>query len=176
MFHSTQTSNARQNYHLQRAVVRKMLWYESQIAELFSSDKCWKVFLCLWKLNVKMTTLLQIRKQWIFFFRTRGKAPDYWLTVCELHILNQVSQVWSPQETVNPRLLFLYLCNKSKFLLKFINWAFVYACWDVFMTCYHGLWIDFMCLGVMKLCKYVNMGHDLYHLTIKLHGDVCYAE
>lgn len=50
--------------------------------------------------------------------------------------------------------LFLYLCFKFKFFMKFIE---AFLCWDAFMTSYHGLWMAFMCHGVMKLCLYINM-------------------
>lgn len=114
MFHSTLTSNTR----LRDEIItcgepwwEKMLPYESQTAELllFSSDKCWKVFFYLWKWNVKMTTLFQIRKQWSFFFfmcPTGREAPDYmtdslWVTDLKC----EVSQVRSPQENIKPQAL-----------------------------------------------------------------------
>lgn len=69
MFHSTLTSNPPLWDWIitcgEARVVRKTPRYESQTAELllFSTDKCWKVFLCLWKWNVKNDNTFQKKRE-----------------------------------------------------------------------------------------------------------------
>lgn len=61
--------------------------YESQTAELllFSSDKCWKVFFCLWKLNVK---------KWQHFWKSDSSEVVFFLFF--FFLTRRESTWWKP--------------------------------------------------------------------------------